>query len=186
MPTKIYVAHIGSDVHMAPGVGVSVVYVYYEDKDTKKNLEYFIENGIISSSNYSYCFVINGHTCSVPIPSLPNVYVLHKDNDYDIPSYREGLNALCAAYNRVYDLHIFINFSCCGPFGMKGDDWIEDVHRRMVEADAAMIGSVLEIPDDTQGYTSMDIPIDLEAPNMPFIHTYMFGITHDALLCKKD
>ena len=88
-------------------------------------------------------------------------------------------------YKSIY----FINSSCIGPFipPICKMNWIDMFNSYLDEYD--MIGPIIEFPPDSLGYIALNMKCN---DNIPFIHTYMFGINSsnfdlifDVLNCNK-
>lgn len=93
--------------------GGLVMYVYYESEPAVRNLQFFLEHAL--HANVDFLFIINGHNCSVPIPELPNVRVVRRDNTcFDLGASGELLKSDPALLK--YKRYIFTNASIRGPF----------------------------------------------------------------------
>lgn len=153
-----------------------VLYCYYETDETRKNLEFFVKNGVFDSDSYTYIFIINNNTCSVNFPTYKNIQVLKRaENETDLQSYKWAITELekgSASFFQGFSNIYFINSSCIGPFmpTVCDKNWIE--HFNAVSHGIDLIGPVIEFPPDTKGYDALSIKSD---KNIPFIHTYMFG-----------
>ena len=90
---------------------ICCIYAYYEkDNMYKKNLKYFIRNGILN--NIDYYFVING-THTITINKANNITILYRENKgLDFGAYSYVLHKL----TKKYDYYIFLNTSVRGPF----------------------------------------------------------------------
>lgn len=90
---------------------ICCIYAYYEKNDVyRKNLEYFLKNGILS--NIDYYFVING-TSSITIQKNKNIIVtFRKNRGLDFGAYAYILNRM----KRKYDYYFFLNTSVRGPY----------------------------------------------------------------------
>jgi len=88
-----------------------ILYVFHE---FNKRVQYFIENGIFKSENYTFLIIINGDVSA--IINLPEyVKILKRDNiGFDFGGWSDGL--LNDNLYKNYDNFIFINSSCIGPF----------------------------------------------------------------------
>lgn len=92
-----------------------ITYAYYETDTAKYNFEFFVQKEIQLRSNIDYNIVINGHVCSVSIPSLPNVTVLKRDNvGFDLGAYNASLQHI-DCLGKKYDYYFFINSGAFGP-----------------------------------------------------------------------
>jgi len=90
-----------------------VFFSYFETKDSKKNLEFFIRNGVCVNDDILYVFLINNRKCSVKIPSQKNIKIIHRDNiGHDFGSWKHGLESI----EGDFDYYIFINDTVRGPF----------------------------------------------------------------------
>ena len=49
-----------------------VFYSYCQTKESQKNLEFFVKNGINLNDDIFYVFLINNYNCSVKIPNQKN------------------------------------------------------------------------------------------------------------------
>ena len=103
---------------------VFVSYVYYETEVSKKNFDYFLNNGgIIESNNIDYIISINGNKCSLDLPNFKNVkYVFRENTCYDIGTH--GINLGKIDTNK-YEYFIFMNDTVKGPYlKNKNSNWI--------------------------------------------------------------
>ena len=153
-----------------------VLYCYYETDETKKNLEFFVKNGVFQSDKYTYVFIINNNVCTVTIPDYSNIQKkVRAENESDLQSYSwciSDLKKTDANYFSSYTNIYFINSSCIGPFmpTICDKNWID--HLNTVSTGYDLVGPIIEFPNDTKGYTAIGIE---DTHNIPFIHTYMFG-----------
>ena len=101
---------------------------------------------------------------------------IQKNNSYDYESYLFGIENS----ENNYKYYFFINNTCIGPFIplWSSDNWIDIFKNKMIRENIDLIGPIIEIPPDSLGYLSMDKQIKSTCPNIPFIHTYMFGCTY--------
>jgi lipopolysaccharide biosynthesis protein len=91
-----------------------ILYAYFESPIASKNLSFFLERGLTKDSAYTFIFIINGHKCSVPIPSRSNIRTIRRDNyGFDFGAWGEGLTLVDI---NEYTHFIFINSTCVGPF----------------------------------------------------------------------
>lgn len=91
-----------------------VLYSYYETKESKKNLAFFLENGVSHNPDISYVFLINNHKCSVDLPNQENIKLIYRDNiGRDFGSWKQGLDNICTD---KYQYFIFMNDTVMGPF----------------------------------------------------------------------
>lgn len=89
------------------------LFAYYEKNDEyKKNLQYFLNHGIMD--NIDYYFIINGE-CTVEIPTdLPNIRVVRRKNQgFDFGAWQYVIKKYLT-YD--YDYYIFVNSSVRGPY----------------------------------------------------------------------
>ena len=139
-----------------------VVYCYYEDINTKKNLEFFIKEGIILSPNYHYVFTVGGGKHTLIFPEHPNVRVIvRNDNEDDIATHKYTIQTLTPEFIDTFDRIYFMNSSCIGPFlpPICSDNWIELFNRKLESVD--IFGPIVQFHPRTK---------------LTFIHTYMFGV----------
>lgn len=172
---------------------VLVTFVYKEDPETKSNLEFFLTNGLVKGVYYH--FIINHHICTVEIQENEFVRIFKRTDSIDLAAYKFSIQQV--ADQTKYSHYFFINSSCRGPFlppWATSQTWVDvfigtmSKHQKNGnnndnDADAInLIAPIIEFPPDSLGYVSMDVPVDPSAPNMPFLHTYMFGCTRSALV----
>ena len=156
-----------------------VLYCYYETDKTKKNLEFFVKNGVFQSDKYTYIFIINNNICTATIPDHSNIYKkVRAENETDLQSYRWCIDDLKKSnpnYFSTYTNIYFINSSCVGPFmpTICDKNWIE--HLNTVSTGYDLIGPIIEFPNDAKGYKAIGLE---DTQNIPFIHTYMFGTSN--------
>lgn len=155
-----------------------VLYCYYENEDNLQNLRYFLDHGYVASDDVQYYFLINNGVCTVRFPKTDNVHVIERtENTYDLLTYKWFFKT----HNVVgYTSCYLINASCRGPFlppyvGSK--TWIQLLNDVLATSD--LVGPIIEIPPDTFGWTAVDCT---QSTNIPFIHTYMFGVSAKGLL----
>jgi hypothetical protein len=163
-----------------------IVYVYYENDLTKKNLEYFLNNGIENNNDYTYLLIINNYICSLDIPK--NIYVIKKENSYDLEAYNEIFT-----YNKIniknYKYFLFINSSCIGPFLPNYcNDWVK-CFTNLLNSNIKLVGPIIENPGDGNGIKAFN---NFHKTNkyynfdVPFIHSYMFATDNIGLdILKK-
>tara|TARA_B100001027_G_scaffold112127_1_gene77377 strand:+ start:92 stop:841 length:750 start_codon:yes stop_codon:yes gene_type:complete len=90
-----------------------LLYSYFETKESQKNLEFFIKNGISINNNIFYIFLINNYQYSVNIPYQKNIKIIVRPNiGHDFASWKDGLKSI----NRTFDYYIFMNDTIRGPF----------------------------------------------------------------------
>tara|TARA_B110000208_G_C11775868_1_gene431998 strand:+ start:311 stop:1063 length:753 start_codon:yes stop_codon:yes gene_type:complete len=91
-----------------------VLYSYFETNESKKNLDFFLKNGISINNDIFYVFLINNHKYSVKFPNQNNVKIICRDNiGHDFGSWKYGLRSI---NKDTIDYFIFMNDSVCGPF----------------------------------------------------------------------
>ena len=91
-----------------------VLYSYFETTNSKKNLAFFVKNGLHNNTDVVFVFIINGHQCSVTIPAQDNIKIMYKDNGgHDFGSWAHGLRTI---RQDDFDYFIFMNDTVCGPF----------------------------------------------------------------------
>ena len=90
-----------------------VFYSYFQTKESQKNLEFFVKNGISLNNDIFYVFLINNHNYSVKIPNQKNIKIIRRDNiGYDFGSWKDGLESI----KKTFDYYIFMNDTVRGPF----------------------------------------------------------------------
>ena len=90
-----------------------ITYCYFESENSKTNLKYFLEKGIIKSDEVFYIFVIKG-LLSIDIPKYENIRIIKTENKgYDFGGYIDSLNSINI---KDYDFFIFLNDTVRGPF----------------------------------------------------------------------
>ena len=91
-----------------------ILYAYYETENSKKNLDFFIKNGVTNENDVKFIFLINNHKLSILIPDFKNVTVLKRENyGYDFGAYSNGLDIVNL---NDFDYFIFLNDTVRGPF----------------------------------------------------------------------
>jgi sRNA-binding regulator protein Hfq len=161
-----------------------VVYCYYETEQTKCNLNFFLKNGTFSSAESTFIFIINNKTCSLEFPKYDNVKVmLRDDNSNDLVTYKWLVQTMGDEYFLEYSYFYFINSSCIGPFipSYAENNWIK-LFNQILEKNA-MVGPVIEVPPDNLGFKALGID---NPKNIPFIHSYMFGVTRSGFSVVKN
>lgn len=166
-----------------------ITYVYYEDENTIKNLDFFIKNGSIKNNEYTYLLIINNYQCSINIPDY--YVVIKKENSYDLEAYNIIFNN---EYINIkdYKYFIFINSSCIGPFiPVYCNNWVK-CFTDLINDNIKLVGPIIEKNGNDLGYKAF-INFDLNNNNntlfsdrLPFIHSYMFATDYIGLeLFKK-
>ena len=113
------------------GHSILVLYCYHESPRSARNLQFFLDSTAQDWAESDECqtrprlelvLIINGHWCSVPLPSASNVQVLRTDNsDHDFGGWADALEALgirqgAQEWKLLFKYFVFINSSCRGPF----------------------------------------------------------------------
>jgi hypothetical protein len=134
-------------------------YTYYEkDEVYKKNLEFFLTNGI--NDLIDYIFVINGE-CSVPIEETSHVKVLKRENTgFDFGAYSYGIKNT----EKTYEYYFFINSSVRGPYIKGYSNW-QDEFINLIKDDIKLVGTTINIKPYVLGSThvqSMMFAMDYE------------------------
>ena len=151
-----------------------IIYCYLENEHTKKNLNFFLRNGIIDSDKCLYTFIINNKLCTLDFPSKQNIQIFNREeNDNDLSTYKWFIEKMGDEYFDKFSRIYFINSSCIGPFISPSCsfNWI-DIFNEMLKENE-LIGPVIEIPPDNLGFKAIGIS---STKNIPFIHSYMFGV----------
>jgi hypothetical protein len=130
---------------------VCIIYVYYERKNETKNqtnLAFFIKYGLDQSRwrnmDITTLFIINGYQCEVLIPEMKNVHVLPNENEYDIISYKRGIQYFEKKHNKsFYDIFNSLLIMNCGIFGPvyeEGPDrhWLDPYYNKLHTEKAAI------------------------------------------------
>lgn len=100
------VAGVNSDV---------LLYVYYEQDDAKRNLQFFVDHAL--HDRMDFIFIIQGDTLTVEIPTRPNIQVIHRENNcYDLGAIGSILFANDNAVRKKYKRFVLMNSSVRGPF----------------------------------------------------------------------
>lgn len=93
---------------------ILITYAYFETEMAKKNLNFFIHNGVFDVSNVYYNFIIKSINCSINIPQQDNIKVHYTENKgYDFAAYSYSVKH---TNNKEYDYYIFLNDTVRGPF----------------------------------------------------------------------
>ena len=164
-----------------------IVYCYYETKDTKDNLEFFVKNGLIESINYDFAIIVNNSLCTITFPKISNLVVINRtENESDLQTYSwyiKNLEMKTTDPFSKYKYFYFINSSCIGPFMpiTSASNWIDTLNTTMNVYE--LIGPIAEFPPDTYGFDALSIK---STKNIPYIHTYMFGLGKEGFLIVKD
>lgn len=161
-----------------------IIYCYFEDNQTKGNLQFFLHNGVINSDEYYYTFIVNNKICTIDFPSNKNINLLiREENDSDLCTYKWFIEKMGDKYFSEYSRIYFINSSCIGPFITPACSlsWIEIFNDLLKENE--LVGPVIEIPPDNKGFSVLGLDFK---HNIPFIHSYMFGVNSHGFLIIKD
>ena len=107
-----------------------ITFVHFKRSDDsiyEENLYFFIELGLIDSSEYHFNFIINSEKGGEFIPKRKNISVIKGHNKgYDFGAYKQSLDSVnLQDFNRF----IFMNDTCRGPFipnyVPKSINWVE-------------------------------------------------------------
>jgi lipopolysaccharide biosynthesis protein len=146
---------------------IVLFYAYYEQPVASYNLSFFVTR---LRDNIDYVFVINGHTCSVEIPFLPNVKVIKRDNiGFDFGAYRAGIDSLG---DKKYDYYFFMNCGVIGPilpWYCQDMDWTK-VFTSKINDKVKCVGTTIMCPSG-----------DIESGNMPTNEGFFFVTDHQGL-----
>ena len=90
-----------------------VLYSYFETDKSMKNLNFFLQNGIVKNDYVFYVFIINNDNYQIRIPHQENIKVITRENiGHDFGSWKHGLESL----KETFDYYVFMNDTVCGPF----------------------------------------------------------------------
>ena len=90
-----------------------VHYSYFETDKSMKNLNFFLQNGIVKNDNVFYVFIINNDNYQIRIPHQENIKVITRENiGHDFGSWKHDLESL----KETFDYYVFMNDTVCGPF----------------------------------------------------------------------
>ena len=168
-----------------------VIYSYYEkNNEYIKNFAYFLKHAIYD--DVDYIFYINGHTCSIDIPTQTNIRVILRDNmDYDFGAYDDAVNNIPLD---SYEYFFFINTSVRGPFILSKDGvnvrWM-DPFMKLLTGDVKLVGTTINIFNASQERELNLLPLTLltnKGWTPPFSHvqSQIFLIDKEALLYLKS
>lgn len=151
------------------------LYAYYEkNSEYKKNLSFFLQNGINNASDF--VIIISGN-CSVRIPKQNNIRVVVRANSgYDFGAWSEGLDLL----NQNYDYYIFINTSVRGPYTTH-QPW-QDGFIDMLNDDVKLVGTTINIQ-------TAQLPLLKEQglfPPYPHVQSQVFAMDYECLMFLRD
>ncbi|NDB86147.1 MAG: hypothetical protein EB127_26110, partial [Alphaproteobacteria bacterium] len=91
-----------------------VIYTYFASPSSDYNLTFYSKMAITESANTDYIIVVNGHTCNVVLPKLPNLKVIYRDNvGFDFGGHKAALDSL---HGKEYEHYFFMNSGVLGPF----------------------------------------------------------------------
>jgi hypothetical protein len=130
--------------HYQPNNHIVCIYAYYEkDENYKKNLEYFLQKGILD--NVDYYFVINGSS-TIDFSSIgnrKNITILHRENKgYDFGAYSYVIPLL----EKKYDYYFFMNTSVSGPYIRdKSRKWTDFFIELFTDSDIRIVGTTINI-----------------------------------------
>lgn len=92
-----------------------ITYAYFESDSAKYNFDFFVKKELKFRHDVDYIIIVNGHSCSVSIPSLDNLTVIRRDNrGFDFGAYYESV-VFMENNNLVYDYYVFLNAGVFGP-----------------------------------------------------------------------
>jgi hypothetical protein len=163
-----------------------IIYAYYEKNyEYIKNLEFFLKFGLYDDIDYIFC--IANKTCSIQIPSLPNIKIILRDNiGYDFGAYADALETIDI---NLYNNFFFINTSVRGPFlpkELRSTTRWTDHFLKLLTNDTKLVGTTINIynitdPDD-QIYRHLNLLTEkgYTAP-FPHVQTQLFAIDNEAL-----
>lgn len=104
-----------------------LLYVYYEQSDAKRNLQFFVDHAL--HDHMDFVFIIQGDTLTVDIPVRPNIKIIHRENNcYDLGAIGSILSANGHEIRKRYEKFVLMNSSVRGPFfphwaRMQGTCW---------------------------------------------------------------
>jgi hypothetical protein len=144
---------------------VCIIYVYYERKNEQKNqtnLAFFIKYGLDKSRwrdmDITTLFIINGHQCELLIPKMKNVHVLPNENEYDIISYKKGIQYFEKKHNKpFYDIFNSLLIINCGIFGPVYEEglqrhWLDPYFNKLQKENAVICSPCINfLKDDDAG-----------------------------------
>eukprot|EP00873_Tetraselmis_striata_P044776 jgi/Tetstr1/465040/TSEL_009768.t1 len=133
---------------------IYISYSYFEREQSRKNLAFFLQHGVLGFDNVTVDLVAKGETCNVRVPegARANVRVRRAENvGFDFGTHRENLMA-CNVEN--YDYFILMNCSCTGPFQRRGDaaPWYSRFTREIAGATKLVGSSIGSIIGPGAGY----------------------------------
>ena len=141
---------------------ICIIYVYYERKNEQKNqtnLAFFIKYGLDKSRwrdmDITTLIMINGHQCELLIPEMDNVHVLLNDNEYDIISYKKGIQYFekmnNAPFYDTFNSVLLMNCGIFGPIYEEGPDrhWIDPYFNKLQTENAVICSPCINFLLDT-------------------------------------
>ena len=148
---------------------ICIIYHYYERKNENKNqtnLSFFIKYGLNKKKwkkfDITTLFIINNKQCEVLIPIRNDIIIWKRDynNEYDIGSYKLGIEYMEKKYNKkFYDIfsHLFIiNAGVFGPIYNEdiNKHWIEPYLEKMEKENSVLCTPVINFlkHSDPGGY----------------------------------
>lgn len=156
---------------------LACIYAYYEKNDEyKKNLLYFLENGILD--HVDYYFVMNGDY-HVSVPNRGNIHIIERPNiGYDFGAWSHALAKISfSRYSHVF----FMNTSVRGPFMKDGSrDWTKPF-LELFRDDVKLVGTTINIMDRP----SIGIDVRMHIPCVdvvcPHVQSMFFVLDREAL-----
>ena len=154
-----------------------VVYTYFASLPSDYNLNYYSKMAITESANVDYIIVVNGNTCNVTLPKLPNLKVIYRDNiGFDFGGHKAALDSL---YGKQYDYYFFMNSGTLGPFlpdtHPKDIHWTELFINKITDKVKLVSLSIFPSPDNvsSEAYFFMTdrIGLDLLITKMPLFYS---------------
>ena len=144
---------------------VCIIYVYYEHKNetnSQTNLAYFIKYGLDQSRwrnmDITTLIMINGQQCELLIPEMKNVDVLPNENEYDIISYKKGIQYFEKKHNKpFYDIFNSLLIMNCGIFGPVYEEgpnrhWLDPFFNKLQTENVAICSPCINfLKDDDAG-----------------------------------
>ena len=120
-----------------------VTYVYFENERAKKNLTFFIKNGIFDKNDVIYNIVIKGETCSIEFPRFKNINIIKTKNEgYDFAGYSKSVSNINI---KDFKYFIFLNDTSLGPFiprYINKDNWY-NFYTRLLSDKIKLIGGTI-------------------------------------------
>jgi hypothetical protein len=92
-----------------------IIYTYCTSPSNDYNLSFFAKKELSYKEDIDYIIVINGHTTSVELPTLPNLYLIRRDNvGFDYGGHNAALEFI-KLLKKEYDYYFFMNSGVIGP-----------------------------------------------------------------------